>query len=202
MAEIGIRPVYLDGFPRTMVFKNAGAPSSGVTGSFANFADPGDLLVDTTNLNFYQNTGTLLSPTWTALGNGALPLVKYSANAATTNYQALGSDIAGADKVYLSMTTIGSSGATLTLPTAANTYAALVAAGIVPQPGYSWELEVQNAQNTNADAWTITTSTGWTLTQTTATIAKMVQARYLLTMTTAAAFTLQALGQTAISVIP
>lgn len=45
----------------------AGAPTSGAAGTLANIAAPGDLLVDTTNKITYQNTGSLASPTWTAL---------------------------------------------------------------------------------------------------------------------------------------
>ena len=52
-----------------LLYKNAGAPSNGVT--LANVAPVGCLLVDTTvtgsTTGFYQNTGTTASPTWTAL---------------------------------------------------------------------------------------------------------------------------------------
>jgi hypothetical protein len=50
-------------------FTNAGAPSNGVT--FAGVAPIGSLLVDNTvtgtTTGFYQNTGTVALPTWTAL---------------------------------------------------------------------------------------------------------------------------------------
>lgn len=53
------------------VWPHAGAPSNGTSGTFAGTAQPGDLLVDTTNKVTYQNTNTSASPTWTQLGTGA-----------------------------------------------------------------------------------------------------------------------------------
>ncbi len=53
------------GSPGPNVFSNAGAPVNGGSGTYAGFANPGDLLVDNTNKTLYQNTNTLLSPTWT-----------------------------------------------------------------------------------------------------------------------------------------
>lgn len=50
-----------------LVFTNAGVPTNGTSGTLAGIAAPGDLLVDTTNKVFYQNTNTSASPTWTAL---------------------------------------------------------------------------------------------------------------------------------------
>lgn len=47
---------------------NAGAPTSGVAGTLAGIADPGDLLSDTTNGKLYINTNTKASPTWTLVG--------------------------------------------------------------------------------------------------------------------------------------
>jgi hypothetical protein len=49
------------------VWAHAGAPTSGTSGTFANQAQSGDLLVDTTNKTLYQNTNTAASPTWTQL---------------------------------------------------------------------------------------------------------------------------------------
>lgn len=51
------------------VYPHAGAPSNGTSGTLAGFAQPGDLLVDTTGLVTYQNTGTQVSPTWTQISN-------------------------------------------------------------------------------------------------------------------------------------
>jgi hypothetical protein len=50
----------------TPVWSHAGAPVNGTSGTFANIAAVGDLLVDSTNALLYQNTGTSASPTWTA----------------------------------------------------------------------------------------------------------------------------------------
>lgn len=50
-------------------YKNAGAPTNGGSGTLANVASKGALLVDTTNAKAYVNTGTLSSPTWTLVGS-------------------------------------------------------------------------------------------------------------------------------------
>lgn len=50
---------------------NAGAPSNGTNGTLAGVANPGDVLIDTTNAVAYINTNTQASPTWTGLGSGA-----------------------------------------------------------------------------------------------------------------------------------
>jgi hypothetical protein len=47
---------------------NAGAPTSGATGTGYNYANIGALLVDTTNGILYQNRGTKASPGWAAVG--------------------------------------------------------------------------------------------------------------------------------------
>jgi hypothetical protein len=44
---------------------NVGAPSNGTSGTLAGFAEPGDLLVNTSSGTLYQNTNTQASPTWT-----------------------------------------------------------------------------------------------------------------------------------------
>lgn len=50
-----------------VVFKNAGAPTDGVSGTGAGFAGKGSLCIDRTNGDLYQNkTGTKASPTWIA----------------------------------------------------------------------------------------------------------------------------------------
>ena len=46
------------------VLSNAGAPTSGTSGTFAGFAGPGSIILDTTNGKFYLNTNTKASPTW------------------------------------------------------------------------------------------------------------------------------------------
>src|SRR5271157_3194915 len=64
MAEIFFLP-RLGDVNLTPTWAHAGAPSNGTTGTLANVAGVGDLLVDTTNAVCYQNTGTTASPTWT-----------------------------------------------------------------------------------------------------------------------------------------
>lgn len=53
------------------ILTNAGAPTSGTSGTGAKKAGPGCLLIDTTNKNIYMNTNTKVSPTWTLLLRGA-----------------------------------------------------------------------------------------------------------------------------------
>ena len=47
------------------VWRYAGSPSDGTSGTYAGVAEPGDLLIDTENKKLYQNTNTQASPTWT-----------------------------------------------------------------------------------------------------------------------------------------
>lgn len=46
------------------LFQHAGVPVDGVSGTEANIAAKGALLVDITNANVYVNGGTLASPLW------------------------------------------------------------------------------------------------------------------------------------------
>jgi len=50
------------------ILTNAGAPTSGTSGTYVNKAGPGCLLIDTTNTKLYINTNTRTSPTWTVVG--------------------------------------------------------------------------------------------------------------------------------------
>jgi hypothetical protein len=52
------------------ILTNAGAPTSGTSGTGVNKAGPGCLLIDITASvgKLYINTGTLTSPTWTVVG--------------------------------------------------------------------------------------------------------------------------------------
>ena len=51
------------------ILTNAGAPTSGTSGTFVGKAGPGCLLIDTTNKKLYINTNTKASPTWTVVGS-------------------------------------------------------------------------------------------------------------------------------------
>src|SRR5271157_309345 len=64
MAEIFFLP-RLGDVNLVPTWAHAGAPSNGTSGTLANVAGVGDLLIDTTNAVCYQNTGTTASPTWT-----------------------------------------------------------------------------------------------------------------------------------------
>jgi hypothetical protein len=57
----------ITGAVNSQLFFNAGAPTSGGTGTLAGVAIKGALLSDTTNGVLYSNTGTLASPTWSEL---------------------------------------------------------------------------------------------------------------------------------------
>ncbi len=50
-------------------FSNAGAPTSGTSGTLAGKAEKGAQLTDTANGKVYVNTGTKASPTWTVVGS-------------------------------------------------------------------------------------------------------------------------------------
>lgn len=68
------------------VWPNAGAPTSGTSGSFAGLTQKGDLLVDTTTGATYQNTGTTASPTWStavALNQAAVAITGGTINGTT-----------------------------------------------------------------------------------------------------------------------
>jgi hypothetical protein len=67
-------------------FLNAGAPTSGASGTQFGIAVKGAILVDTTNLQVYFNSGTLASPTWTPLGAGAVNALGTKTTAATLKY--------------------------------------------------------------------------------------------------------------------
>ena len=64
MTEIMVGGFYQNGILRTLPHTNAGAPTSGTSGTQAGQAGVGSLLVDTTNAVLYQNTGTIASPNW------------------------------------------------------------------------------------------------------------------------------------------
>lgn len=58
---------FIDGAGTRKPWVNAGAPVDGTSGTLAGVAEAGDLLIDSTNTNLYQNTNTQASPTWTIL---------------------------------------------------------------------------------------------------------------------------------------
>lgn len=64
------------------ILTNAGAPTSGTSGSFVGKAGPGALLIDYTNGVLYINMGTKLSPLW---GNASGPIASTGGLAAVGN---------------------------------------------------------------------------------------------------------------------
>ncbi|MDA2936827.1 hypothetical protein MYX75_01005 [Acidobacteria bacterium AH-259-A15] len=61
----GIEGISIEG-SRKRAWRFAGVPVDGVSGTLAGIAEPGDLLIDTTNKTLYINTNTQASPTWTS----------------------------------------------------------------------------------------------------------------------------------------
>lgn len=53
------------------IVTNAGAPTSGTTGTYVGTAGKGAILLDYTNGAAYINTGTIGSPTWTILASSS-----------------------------------------------------------------------------------------------------------------------------------
>lgn len=77
------------------VWTNAGAPTSGTSGTFVNLAQPGDLLVDTTTGNVYSNGNTAASPTWNQIGSS----FSGSGNIALTGTTGSGAGAGGAEAI-------------------------------------------------------------------------------------------------------
>lgn len=207
------------------LFANAGVPTNGTGGTLNGVANPGDLLVDTTDKTLYQNTNTKASPTWTifessggagsfttlnvsglttlAGAGSSVPQQAYNAvsTAPTTNNLNLtGANIAGGSvETWLNLTTALGAGATATLPSVASLVAAMAAAGLNPVAGGSYILNLQNTSSGNF-AWTITVDSGATFTLTgTMTVAQNTYRKCLIKFTSLTAATLQSLGEFAIT---
>ena len=95
------------------VWPNAGAPTSGTSGTYAGSAAPGDLLVDTTNGIVYKNINTAASPTWIPL-----PVPKVTAkraDVAALSVNDAGVIEFGIDNIYVYLPTyVGNAGLTYT----------------------------------------------------------------------------------------
>ena len=74
-------------------WRNAGAPVSGTT--LAGVAEPGDILIDTTNKKLYVNTNTKASPTWSQILTAG---VAFTGDLTITGDIGLTGDIALADE--------------------------------------------------------------------------------------------------------
>jgi hypothetical protein len=64
--------VYYGPLANVQVLTNEGAPTDGTSGTGANGADPGALLIDVTNYAVYINAGTKASPTWRIVSPGTM----------------------------------------------------------------------------------------------------------------------------------
>jgi hypothetical protein len=82
--------IYQGGAQSQAVFVSAGPPTSGGSGTLANIAGVGSLLVDTTNGVQYINTGTSSSPTWKSTGGNILGSVSVAENLTATGSTAVG----------------------------------------------------------------------------------------------------------------
>lgn len=59
-------------FSKVGILVNAGAPTNGVSGTYAGQAGPGSIIIDTVAGNLYQNIGTVTSPIWLNIGTGVV----------------------------------------------------------------------------------------------------------------------------------
>jgi len=101
-------------------------------------------------------------------------------------------------QVYFNYTgaTSGSTASTWTLPSVAAVVAAMTSAGFIPIAGASYLIDFYNNQGTGTRTFTLTADTGatWTLAGTAHTIANGTMRRYLVTLTSLTAGTMQSLG--------
>lgn len=138
---------------------------------------------------------------WTWMVERSSPTVvlrAYNTNTATAGTTLTGANISSAkDQVTLNMTGTLGAGANAQLPTVAALVTAMLAAGIQPYVGMTYELDVMNTSSANF-SWTVTTNTGWTLTGT-MTIAQNTFRRFYITLSSLTAATLQSVGQYAIN---
>lgn len=87
----------------------------------------------------------------------------YNSAGNTTAFTATGANICGGTvEVTLDLTGALGGNANLTLPTVANLVTAMTVAGLNPQAGMTYELNI--VSRAAANTWTVTTNTGWTLT--------------------------------------
>ena len=81
------------------VWRNAGAPVDGTSGTYAAIAEKGDLLIDTSHAKLYMNTNTKASPTWTEKASSGAAVATDVADMAangTSTANALGSEATSA----------------------------------------------------------------------------------------------------------
>jgi hypothetical protein len=143
---------------------------------------------------------TTASGAWhTVLSAAGGPQQAYNAVATAASFTFTGAQITGGSvEVTVDLTGAIGAGSNAQLPTVAQLVAAMTAAGINPQAGLTYELDIIN-RNGGANAWTITTNTGWTLTGT-MTIASGNFRKFYVTLSSLTAAVLRSLGTIAIGV--
>ena len=105
--------------------------------------------------------------------------------------------------VFVDVTTTISAGCALTLPSVAATVTAMESAGFTPVAGMSYEMDVYNDQSGSYN-FTLTVDSGatWTLSGTAQTIAKGTMRKFLVTLTSLTAGTIQSLGEFTVTAAP
>jgi hypothetical protein len=140
---------------------------------------------------------TTVAGKWHTIAMPAPALQIYSTNSATSGTTLSGANLTGGTtQVSLNMTGTLAGGANAQLPTVANLVTAMLAAGISPSAGQTYELDLLNTSG-GAFSWTVTTNTGWTLNGT-MTIAQNTFRKLYVTLTSLTTATLQSVGQYAI----
>jgi hypothetical protein len=137
---------------------------------------------------------TTVAGKWHTIAMPAPQQQTYNTNSATANTTLAGANITGGTtQVSLNMTGTLAAGANATLPTVANLVTAMIAVGINPAIGMTYELDFMNTSSANF-AWTIVTNTGWSLNGTMTVAQNTFRKSYisLNSLTTAA---LQSVGQ-------
>jgi hypothetical protein len=162
----------------------AGGDAINSLGQNSGFAVPAGAVVD-----LYCT----VAGTWHTIMSSTAPQQSYNAVAGNAAFQLTGAQITGGTTLTMvNLTgTLGSSGA-LTLPTVANLIAAMTVAGINPQPGMSYELDIYYPNGTNT--WTVTTAAGWTLQGTMTITGAGLMRRFIVTLTSLTAAVLQSIG--------
>lgn len=138
-----------------IVWTNAGAPTNGTSGTLKGVAQPGDLLVDTTNKTLYQNTNTSASPTWSLVSLPSTGLRRDTVSNALTAAGTTRTDALALTSTINNVTTAGA-GTGVTLPASA------VGQAIVVFNGGANAIKVYGAGSDTIDG--VAGSTGVTLT--------------------------------------
>lgn len=128
---------------------------------------------------------------WHSIISATAPNQAYNAKSNTTAFALVGADITGGvAEVTVDLTGTLGGNANVQLPTVAQLVAAMTVAGINPQPGMTYELDI--IQRSAANTWTVTTNTGWTLTGT-MTLGNVTMRKFYVTLTSLTAAVLRSI---------